>query len=56
MGKSNELATNVILNSSSQVFLCGPRFCGKKHLALKVAKNGGQVFFINMMSDSKIVF
>lgn len=56
IGESNNDATNILLNNSEQVLLCGPRYCGKKHLAFKIAKmNNCNVFFTNTMHDAQIV-
>ena len=56
IGQSNELATEVLLNASEQIFLCGPRFCGKKHIGLKISKQSGcKIFLVNLMSDAKII-
>lgn len=55
-GQSNQFAIAVLLNSNEQVFLCGPKFCGKKHIAHKIAKQADcHIFITDLMSDAKII-
>jgi|GEM_PF-2817122 len=56
VGDSNKFATDVLYNASNQILLCGPKFCGKKHLAFKVVKmQECRVLFTHLMSDAQII-
>jgi len=52
IGQSNEQATSTVLNATGQIFLCGPKFCGKKHLAHKM---NVRLQFVHLMDDAKII-
>lgn len=56
VGDSNKFATDILYNASSQILLCGPKFCGKKHLAFKVVQvQECKVLFTHLMNDAQII-
>ena len=56
IGDSNFQAKDVLLNHDGNVLLKGPRYCGKKHLAYKVANlKKINVYFLDSMLDEEII-
>jgi len=56
VGNSNEIATKILIDFQGQILLSGPNFCGKKHIATKIAKlEKCNVFIADCMSDREIV-
>jgi len=56
IGKSNEIATDIVLNSAGQIFLTGPEYSGKKHLAHKIGHlQKCDIYIVEYMSDREII-
>jgi chromosomal replication initiation ATPase DnaA len=56
IGECNRQATETVLTCDGNIFLSGPRFCGKKHLASKLSQaQEFDLFILANMSDSQII-
>ena len=56
IGQSNYNAIELAKNTDGQVFLCGPKHCGKKHFAYQLAQlENISIFLLDNMLDANII-
>lgn len=57
IGASNTEAVNITINMESNILISGPRSCGKKHLAFRIANKTEKIYLyiLNKMNDAEII-